>query len=492
MSIQSHHVPHILDPLLQTNLSFLNSKIFCENDTFLSISMVIQKILVLREKLTSIGMQMGDHVAIALPRGVEAAISIYAILSLGGVYVPLDIHSPSNRLIYIIKDAGIKYILGHSIKAEWCPNVIGWVDVTVSLTKKSLKEPFFLSSGGENIATILYTSGSTGHPKGIALSHRALCSFSDWAEKTFSVNSNDIVASLTPFSFDLSIFDLFIPLRSGAYTTFIPEGLTISPTKMTEWLATKEITIWYTVPSILIFLGTKGNLSKIPLPKLHSILFAGEVFPINQLKLLSKLLPHTSLYNLFGPTETNVCAYWRIDRTKLEALNNIPIGSPASFAQLKVDHSNHELLVRGPALMTGYWQNKMIKNVFDRDGWYRTGDRVSKNSKGEYLYEGRLDRMLKYGGYRIEPNEIENVICNFPNIRECAVIGLKNKADQIDIIAYIVNEVELDRLEFNNFLRSNLPSYMLPVRFRYLDSVPRLHNGKIDLKGIERLELELC
>lgn len=438
-------------------------------------------------------MRPQDRIAVALPRGLNGTIAIYSILYGGGVYVPLDIKNPQARLSYIIKDAGVKIILADSAKADWCLDKIKWLNILDILEEHSEtieinKEKKFCN---ENLAAILYTSGSTGKPKGIALSHRAMCAFADWAGEELKITPSDKIASLAPFYFDLSVFDLFTSLRFKACINFMPNELTMAPAIMSLWLAENEITIWYTVPSVLSFLVSKGNLLNTPLPKLRAILFAGEVFPTHQFLNLSNLLPHVMFYNLYGPTETNVCSFWPVNIKNLNFFLPLPIGLPACGNNLKVDSENEELLVRGPTLMSGYWKDGYLKNVFDEEGWYRTGDRVSINEHGEFVYKGRLDRMVKICGYRIEPREIEEIIYTFSGVQECAVVGITDLKGKLQLAACVAAKPKGDNLQFKKFfkkfLNQNLPSYMHPEYIYWLDVLPRLNNGKLDYMEIKNL-----
>lgn len=484
------HYAHLLDPLFDGYSFNIQQPLLCENRIELNYISLKQRIRSLSSKLCAANMAPQDRVAVALPRGLEAAIAIYAILYEGGVYVPLDIKNPGDRLSYIIKDAGVKIILGEDKKPEWCPDSIYWFNI-------GEKREEIASDGkgqnfrGESLAAILYTSGSTGTPKGVALSHRAMCIFSDWAGKEFKVTAADKIASFAPFYFDLSVFDLFTALRFGACIRFMPNQLAISPAKMALWLADNKISVWYTVPSLLSFLALKGNLQNTKLPSLRTILFAGEVFPSFQLLKLLNLLPHVKFYNLYGPTETNVCSFWPVDPKKVKSNDSIPIGFPACGNQVKIDLITEELLVSGPTLMSGYWQDgNVVKNVFDENGWYRTGDKVSLNQEEELLYKGRLDRMVKIFGHRVEPMEVEKVIHSFPGIQEAVVMGISDEEEKTELVACIVANHKIEELALKTFLNQKLPIYMRPTFFIYIESIPRLRNGKIDHQTIKSLIAE--
>lgn len=426
----------------------------------------------------------GQCIAIALDRGIHAACAIYGLLSASAIYLPLDIKNPTTRLNFIIQDAQPRYIIGLGTAPDWLIKPELWLNIdTLLCTTTENITPSAVESTA--LAAILYTSGSTGNPKGVALSHQALGNFSTWASRTFALNHQDRLASLAPFHFDLSIFDLFSSLAAGVSVYFLPSRLSLSPSRLTAWLAEKQITCWYTVPSLLSFIALKGALDVTPLANLKRVLFAGEVFPTQHLIKLANLLPETELYNLYGPTETNVCCYWPVDRKRLNAEHTIPIGLAACNAQLSIDVDTGELQVNSLNNFSGYWQQGKLQSLSSTT--YPTGDKVSFNQYGEYTYHGRLDRMLKCSGYRIEPAEIEQCLNQLEPIENCAVVGIKDSTSGQRPAAAVVLKKEATLAAAIKPLRQLLAPYMQPCKFIVLDSLPVLSNGKTDYQAIQSL-----
>lgn len=478
---------HLLDKLRErceydTNLS---TPFLIEEESTLSFEATCQKIYSLSKVLLSYQIDKGDRVALLLERGIEATIVIYSILSIGAVYVPLNKNDPTERLNFIITKTGTKLVIGKGIKPTNL-QVKLWYKINLDdFVCKSNLLNFWNFIRYNEIACILYTSGSTGVPKLVALSHKAMIAFADWSGKIFNISHNDSIANLAPFSFDLSVFDLFTSLRFGSKLVFMPQSITMSPLLLSKWLQKNNITVWYTVPRILSFWANKGNLKNFKnYLKLRLIMFAGEVFPTVDLFKLVNLLPKVDFYNLYGPVETNVCSFWPVDLNRVKTLEPIPIGFPACNNELIIDNVNNELLVKGPTLMLGYWDNHLKKH----EGWHRTGDCVEINEKGEYLYKGRKDRMFKYFGYRIEPEEIEAAFIGVPQVKECVVLCV-NKGTQQLLVACIVFFQELKKSELVQKIKDLIPSYMIPTHFIKFKKMPSLINGKKDFKKIEVLVL---
>jgi acyl-coenzyme A synthetase/AMP-(fatty) acid ligase len=425
-----------------------------------------------------------ERIAIAVERGIDATQAILSVLKLNACYIPLDLKNPGNRLSYIVNDADVQCVIGRGICPEWLDKPELWLDID-QLSVSSKECPVSMPIKQQSLAAILYTSGSTGNPKGVALSHHAMCNFADWAIETFNITSTDRIASLAPFHFDLSVFDLFSSLRCGASIHFVPAMLTMAPSRLTTWLSENKITTWYTVPSLLSFLSLKGSLNTIPLPHLKTLLFAGEVFPTPQLIKFCELLAHVNFYNLYGPTETNVCCYWPVERNQLIPDQPIPIGLPACNSVLTISPDNNELLVQSDNNLAGYWQQGKLIPALSADNTFHTGDKVSLNEKNEYCYHGRLDRMLKYSGYRVEPAEIEQAILQNDEVESCAVFGIKDSTSGHRPVAVIVLKRNSNLSDLIKQVKQKLPAYMHPCKFITLNSLPYLSNGKTDYKTLQ-------
>ncbi|MDD5033366.1 MAG: amino acid adenylation domain-containing protein [Methylococcaceae bacterium] len=453
-----------------------------ENGLRLSYGELLARSQFIAAALQGLGFMPGQRVAIHLDRGVQAVAAVFGVLLAGGCYVPLDLKNPPARLAFIIKDAEVSTVLGLGADPDWLEGV-AWLDVE----RLPSKEFATVEVRSTDLAVILYTSGSTGCPKGVALSHGAVAAFAEWAADLLGLAGGEPIASSAPFFFDLSTFDLYSVLGRGACLHFVPSGLTLSPSRLSAWLQEQAIAGWYTVPTLLAFLAYKGNLAQTPLADLRFLIFAGEVFPSPALVDLAESLSATRLYNFFGPTETNVCCHWPVDRQCLDPSQAIPIGWPAAGCELHVHEENGELWVRGPGLASGYWSGGRLQEILNREGWYPTGDRVSRNERGEYLFHGRLGRMLKCSGYRVEPAEIEAALHALPGVKGCVVVGLNDPTAGQRPALVLALEPGLDLGEVRQFLQRRLPAYMQPCRWQLVEELPRLPNGKTDYQAINSL-----
>ena len=440
--------------------------------------------------LQRLGVQPGRPVAVHLDRGIDATIAVFGVLLAGACYVPLDLKNPPPRLAFILADAKVQAVLGQGSAPAWLEPGL-WLDIAACPAAR----PQPVETQASSLAAILYTSGSTGQPRGVALSHGVIAAFAQWAAELLALSAVDRIASSAPFFFDLSTFDLYAVLGRGASLHFVPSNLGFAPARLSGWLREHAISGWYTVPSLLAFLAYKGNLAQTPLQHLRFLLFAGEVFPTPALIDLAALLPQTALCNFFGPTETNVCCHWPVDRSRLKAGQPIPIGLPAAGCELHIEAETGELWVRGPTLASGYWAEGCLRPFLIKpsplgtglgEGWYPTGDRVSLVN-GEYHFHGRLGRMLKCSGYRVEPAEIEAAVNAMDGVTGCAVVGIDDPAAGQRPALALCLEPHVTPAAIRQNLARQLPPYMQPSRYLALDELPRLPNGKLDYQTVHSL-----
>jgi amino acid adenylation domain-containing protein len=356
----------------------------------------------------------------------------------------------------------------------------------------------------DGLAYILYTSGSTGRPKGVMHTHSSALSFIDWCSEELHPTPEDRFSSHAPFHFDLSILDLFVPIQHGASIFLVDDQVGKSPQKLAPLITENRLTVWYSTPSILRLLVEYGKLEERDASALRLVLFAGEVFPPKHLQALEAIWPHPRYYNLYGPTETNVCTFFEstagVGQPRTEP---VPIGAACSGDDLKVvDASGDpvqpgedgELYVAGGSVTLGYWnQVEQTRNAFavDDDGrrWYKTGDVVRDDGDGVFRFLGRRDRMIKRRGYRVELGEIESALYRHPHVSEAAAIAHADEQSGVTITAFLAwsGETKASVIELKRFCTENLPSYMVPDRFQTLPELPKTSTDKIDYQELSRL-----
>ncbi len=467
-------------------------------------------------RLVELGVQPGDRVGIYLPKAAEGVIGIYGAMKAGAAYVPIDPSAPEARVQYIANNCGIRHVISGAKRAgAWgglgtagVEHVLAMdTDTPASAAGVSIHRSSWIEAGGiprdpgiidQDLAYILYTSGSTGDPKGVMLSHLNCRAFVEWAIDEYSITSEDRISSHAPFHFDLSTFDLYSAALSGAPVYLVPAKAALFPAEVAKFITTNEITVWYSVPSILIMLIEKGGLEVGDLPSLRQMLFAGEVFPTKYLSRIMKRLPHVAFANLYGPTETNVCTAYSVPESPDEDGPTISIGHAITNVEtFVVDEGDNlvqpgevgELLVRGPTVMAGYWgdpertRTRLITSPVARhhgDPVYRTGDLVEEMPDGNYRFLGRRDNQIKSRGYRIELGDIEAALNAHPGVVEAAALAIPDEMISNRIVAYVSVSGEVTERELTSFCAARIQRYMVPEAILVTTVLPKTSTGKID------------
>ncbi|WP_392890556.1 amino acid adenylation domain-containing protein [Pseudomonas migulae] len=436
-------------------------------------------------------------VGIAVERSLEMVIGLLAILKAGGAYVPLDPEYPAERLAYMIEDSAITVLMTQSSLVGTLPTegikVIAldqdkdWLDGYSETCPQVSVNPL-------NLAYVIYTSGSTGKPKGAGNSHAALVNRLCWMQQAYGLDGSDSVLQKTPFSFDVSVWEFFWPLMTGARLVVAPPGAHREPARLIRLIGEFGISTLHFVPSMLqAFIHEPGVEACTSLKR---IACSGEALPLDaQLQVFARL-PGAGLFNLYGPTEAAIdVTHWTcVD----EGADSVPIGRPIANLRTHVLDAQllpvpagvaGELYLGGAGLARSYHRRpgltaeRFVPCPFhDGARLYRTGDRVRQRADGVIEYLGRLDHQVKLRGLRIELGEIETRLMQHPLVREAVVLVQGGK----HLVAYLVLEnAEAQWPEtLKAWLLSSLPEYMVPTYLMPLDALPVTANGKLDRKAL--------
>ena len=458
--------------------------------------------------LERLGVAPGARVGVWLDKSAAAVAAMQGALRLGAAYVPIDPLSPPVRAGTILSDCDVAAVVttaGRAGSLKEAGAVAGRCLVVDSDGDELRFDPAGdaepaparpASTGSElDLAYILYTSGSTGRPKGVCISHRAALAFIDWSVQLTGAGPDDRFSSHAPFHFDLSVLDLYAAFSAGGCVCMVPEASAYAPKQLVEFLTAEQISIWYSVPSALVLMIEQGGMLDAERLPLRHLLFAGEPFPIRHVRALRDRWPTLPMHNLYGPTETNVCTAYTVEGIDPTRTTPVPIGSATCGDRVwaVADDGSEvpvggqgELLVSGPTVMLGYWGHPA-----QGDRPYATGDLVRRIDADCFDYVGRRDQMLKVRGHRIEAGEVEACLLVHPAISEAAVVvggdGLESR-----LVAFVVEDAvqvaasaRPSLIALKQHCADRLPRSMIVDVVRWLPSLPRTGNGKIDRAALK-------
>lgn len=466
--------------------------------------------------LLAMGIVRGDVIAIGHGKRPLSYAMMLAALRLGVPYVNLDVRSPVARSSRILESSGASVLffddpaaeaaMAELAAARGC--ALSFLDEgqlpEVSAEDKSVQMQLARRVDGACIAYIMYTSGSTGVPKGVAVTHQNVLHFIAWGQTRFGITDQDNFANLSPMYFDNSVFDFYVGLFSGAALTPVFRELLNDPYALVKHVGRMECTIWFSVPSLLIYLMTMKAMTPEALPDLRAIVFGGEGYPKAELKKLYALFAgQARLVNVYGPTEcTCICSAHMLTDRDFDDMVGLPtLGHlNPNFDYRIVDEQGNdascgELCLIGPNVAAGYFNDpeRTMAAFFTlaeprryMKRMYRTGDLVREEA-GRLYFVGRKDNQIKHMGYRIELEEIEHALMKVPQVNQAAVLYHRTHAAYGKLIGFVSCAESLDERTVLNDLAALLPEYMVPNRLFVMPELPKNPNGKVDKHQLRSL-----
>lgn len=440
-------------------------------------------------------------VVMMLPKGIEALLAFMGAMYAGCPYVPMNLATPVSRLQKMFENLSPAAIVAEDTQIEKLEQDFPEIPVLSigQLLSTPSNEQMLRQSLDRVVDTdpiyIMYTSGSTGMPKGVTIAHRGVLDYAHWVTERFAYDETTVMANQAPFYFDNSIFDIYGCMRCGGKLILTPDSLFLFPSKLPAFLEENHVTSIFWVPTVMINVANSDALAGVSLPELKTVAFCGEVMPNTQLNIWRKALPHCTYANLYGPTEiSDVCCYYIVDREFADS-DPLPIGKACENMRIHLLTDDNreaevneqgEICVVGSGVGLGYWNapeltakafvsNPLQKNV--PQSMYRTGDLAVRTEEGWILFRGRKDSQIKLRGNRIELGEIEAAAMCVEGVENCCAV-----LDEIgqQIVLFVETELELNFRKCNVVLKKYIPGYMLPGRLICMKKLPHTANDKID------------
>lgn len=451
-----------------------------------------------------------DVVAIQNNKTKFGFATMLACLKLGAIYTNFDYTNPTDRICKIFTTANPKLVMADEYNdtiASLCGEMtIPYIDkdkVQDDIEMQSDKCPieYLRAIDGNNPAYIMFTSGSTGIPKGVVISHKSIYNFIKWGKCTYDITDDDVMSNVNPIYFDNSVFDFYCSIFNGVTMIAVPKNVVDKPAVMLDLLEQNGCTFWFSVPSMLIYLKNMKLMTKDRLRNIRVFSFGGEAYPKELLrKLYETYCDHAQFYNVYGPTEgTCICSAYLITEDDIKAEGLAPLGHIApNFGWYVIDEEGNksergELCISGEQLALGYYNDEertnksfvrcpFISTFYEK--MYKTGDLVEIRDEKLYFI-GRVDNQIKHMGYRIELEEIENALIRIANVKQCAVVHTVSKNQFSRLIAYVATDNEnAEEKAFKIELRKYVPEYMVPNEFVFVKELLKNANGKVDRKAL--------
>lgn len=471
-----------------------------------------QKALAIAAELISSGVGPREPVVVYMEKSAKVLASFMGIAYSGNFYSPIDEEMPASRANKILEIFQPKIVITTAeLKEQFAAFGYSGKYLIYENIQPSEENEDIVRSVAEKILDtdllyVLFTSGSTGMPKGVGIQHRAVIDYIDWVVEEFGVTEADSFGNQAPFYFDNSILDIYSAIKSGASLYVIPKELFSNPARLLEYLKENRVNTIFWVPTALIVVARLRVLKKVDMTgTIKRVLFCGEAMPNKELNRWREAVPGAVYANLYGPTEiTDACTFYRVDR-EFQDDEPLPIGKPMRNTEILLLGEDGrrirpeergtvgELCVRGTCLSVGYYKNPektqeaFVQNPLNdryEEKIYRTGDLASYNEYGELVYVGRKDFQIKHLGYRIELGEIETAVSSLEDIDRCCC-AYDQKRSQI--VLFLTSQRQIARGEMQEQLSGLLPEYMIPKKVVQLEEMPLNANGKIDRTRLKEM-----
>lgn len=490
----------VLEWLEEAAVNYADKLAICDEQENYTYKQYHDKAVGIADAVIATGMGSKKPVVVYLNKSVKVLASFMGIAYTGNFYSPIDVDMPAQRVNRILEVLNPEVVITTKESKEefsqfdYSGKYLIYEEIG-PIEKSDAVKTAVEKIIDTDLLYVLFTSGSTGMPKGVCITHRGVIDYTDWVTETFAITSEDTFGNQAPFYFDNSILDIYSTMKTGATLYIIPKILFPQPVRLLEYLKNNKINTIFWVPSALMVVSKLKAFRNVDLTDtLKRVLFCGEVMPNKQLNIWRQYLPDAMYANLYGPTEiTDACTYYIVDR-EFQDEESLPIGIPMKNTEIMVlDDENNlvtepgivgELCVRGTGVATGYYKNPektaqaFVQNPLNdayEEKIYRTGDLVQYNEYHELIYLSRKDFQIKHMGHRIELGEIETAVSSLPDVTmNCCLYDEKHSK----IVLFL--DKDMTKEEVNSQLTSMIPEYMLPGKVIFKEVMPLNANGKID------------